>query len=201
MALLDLLLVAAWLGLVVAVPSAVHYRRTGQPPIRRSGRPAGPARWVGVFTVIGIALAIAAPLAELAGLPPFRPLDGSLIRWIGVAFVVGGVIATLTAQAAMGESWRGDVDPDARTDLITSGPFRLVRNPILTSGTVVQVGLALVVPNVVSAAMLISFFAAIEIQVRLVEEPYLLRVHGDAYRAYASRTGRFVPGVGKLQSH
>jgi protein-S-isoprenylcysteine O-methyltransferase Ste14 len=200
MAILDLLLVAAWLGLVVAVPSALHYRRTGQPPIRRPVRPGGPPRWVGVCTAVGIALAVAAPVAELAGLPPFTPLDNSPTRWIGVALVVGGVIATLAAQAAMGSSWRGDVDPDDRTALITSGPFRLVRNPILASGTVVQVGLALVVPNVVSVAMLISFFAAIEIQVRLVEEPYLLRVHGDAYRAYAARTGRFLPGVGKLRS-
>ena len=198
MAILDLFLVAAWLGLVVAVPSAVHYRRTGQPPIRRAGRPGGPARWVGVFTIVGIALAVASPVAELAGLPLFAPLDRSPTRWIGVALVVGGVIATLAAQAAMGESWRGDVDPDVRTPLVTSGPFRLVRNPILTSGAVVQVGLALVVPNVVSAAMLISFFAAIEMQVRLVEEPYLMRVHGTAYREYAARTGRFIPGIGRL---
>jgi protein-S-isoprenylcysteine O-methyltransferase Ste14 len=35
-----------------------------------------------------------------------------------------------------------------------------------------------------------------EAQVRLVEEPYLLGVHGDAYRAYAARVGRFSPGLG-----
>ena len=39
---------------------------------------------------------------------------------------------------------------------------------------------------------------ALEIQVRLVEEPYLLRQHGDAYRNYAARVGRFVPGLGRL---
>ena len=40
----------------------------------------------------------------------------------------------------------------------------------------------------------------LELQVRSVEEPYLLRTHGDAYRAYASRVGRFVPGIGRLAS-
>jgi protein-S-isoprenylcysteine O-methyltransferase Ste14 len=35
-------------------------------------------------------------------------------------------------------------------------------------------------------------------QVRGAEEPYLLRVHGDAYRCYAARAGRFVPGIGRL---
>jgi protein-S-isoprenylcysteine O-methyltransferase Ste14 len=32
-----------------------------------------------------------------------------------------------------------------------------------------------------------------------VEEPYLVRSHGDEYRRYASRVGRFLPGVGRFQ--
>ena len=32
-------------------------------------------------------------------------------------------------------------------------------------------------------------------QVRFVEEPYLERVHGDDYRRYTERTGRFIPGL------
>jgi protein-S-isoprenylcysteine O-methyltransferase Ste14 len=39
---------------------------------------------------------------------------------------------------------------------------------------------------------------ALELQVRAVEEPYLIRSHGDAYRAYAARVGRFLPGIGRL---
>ena len=50
-----------------------------------------------------------------------------------------------------------------------------------------------------SAAALIAFATAMEIQVRLVEEPYLQQVHGEDYARYASRTGRFVPGIGRLE--
>jgi protein-S-isoprenylcysteine O-methyltransferase Ste14 len=46
--------------------------------------------------------------------------------------------------------------------------------------------------------MLVAFVIGLQIQVRLVEEPYLLRVHGDAYRRYAERTGRFVPWLGRF---
>jgi protein-S-isoprenylcysteine O-methyltransferase Ste14 len=53
------------------------------------------------------------------------------------------------------------------------------------------------VPNVVAAATLAALVAGLETQVRLVEEPYLARVHGDRYRRYAAATGRFVPGVGR----
>jgi protein-S-isoprenylcysteine O-methyltransferase Ste14 len=61
-------------------------------------------------------------------------------------------------------------------------------------------GLALLVPSVVALLGLALLVVALEIQVRLVEEPYLLRAHGDAYAAYARRVGRFVPGLGRLRS-
>jgi protein-S-isoprenylcysteine O-methyltransferase Ste14 len=44
----------------------------------------------------------------------------------------------------------------------------------------------------------VGLLAALEIQVRGVEEPYLLRTHGEAYRRYAAATGRFLPGIGRL---
>jgi protein-S-isoprenylcysteine O-methyltransferase Ste14 len=39
---------------------------------------------------------------------------------------------------------------------------------------------------------------AVQLQVRLVEEPYLRRLHGETYADYAQRVGRFFPGVGRL---
>ena len=65
---------------------------------------------------------------------------------------------------------------------------------------VTGLGIALVVPNVFALLMVVGIAAAEQIQVRLVEEPYLLRVHGDAWRRYAAVTGRFLPGIGRLRS-
>jgi protein-S-isoprenylcysteine O-methyltransferase Ste14 len=56
------------------------------------------------------------------------------------------------------------------------------------------------VPNAFSALAFALTFAGIEIQVRAVEEPYLAKTHGPAYRDYASRVGRFAPGVGRLDA-
>ncbi|MFE6925420.1 methyltransferase family protein [Nocardia sp. NPDC057663] len=58
-------------------------------------------------------------------------------------------------------------------------------------------GLALLVPNPLALGGLATSLAAIEIQVRCVEEPYLHRVHGDQYADYAARTGRFLPVRGR----
>lgn len=53
-------------------------------------------------------------------------------------------------------------------------------------------------PNAVSLAGLALTFAAVELFARRVEEPHLVAVHGDAYRAYTRAVGRFLPGVGRL---
>jgi protein-S-isoprenylcysteine O-methyltransferase Ste14 len=126
------------------------------------------------------------------------PFDQAVAHVVGVALVVSGIALTLVAQVAMGASWRPDVDDDARTALVTTGPYRVVRNPIFCGTAATVIGLALMVPNVLAAAMLVAFVTALQVQVRLVEEPYLLRVHGDVYRRYAMRTGRFLPWVGRL---
>jgi protein-S-isoprenylcysteine O-methyltransferase Ste14 len=198
MAVLDLVLVGVWVVLVSFLRGAIQYRRTGSSPVRLRDRPGSPQWWARLVSTVGVMLAIAAPLAEIAGLQPLPLLDQPLLRWSGVVLVFLGMAITLGSQAAMGRSWRADVDPDATTELVTSGPFRYVRNPVFSGSAVTVVGLAFVVPNVVSLLMLVAFLAGLEIQVRLVEEPYLMRVHGDAYRTYAARTGRFVPGVGRL---
>ena len=200
MPVLALLLLVAWLGLATGVPIATRLR-AGRAIPRRHPAPRGSAGWwARIAAGVGILLAVTGPLAALAGLGAFPPLDRPGVRLVAIGLVVIGISVTLLAQAAMGDSWRADVDPDARTMLVTNGPFAVVRNPILAAGMVVQLGLALLVPNVLAAAMLVAFQVAVQLQVRRVEEPYLLRVHGEAYRAYAARTGRFIPGLGRLHA-
>jgi protein-S-isoprenylcysteine O-methyltransferase Ste14 len=50
-------------------------------------------------------------------------------------------------------------------------------------------------PGILGCAVLA---ASLGIQVRRVEEPHLLETFGREYREYAQRTGRFVPGLGRL---
>lgn len=196
MAVLSLVLIVVWLLLVGGLRGYLGYRRSGAVAIRFRDPPGSPQWWARLVSSVGLGLTIAAPIAELAGMQAI--LDHMAVRLVGVGLAIVGIAATLAAQWSMGDSWRGDVDPDARTALVTSGPFRLVRNPILTSTAATAVGFALMVPNIVAALMLVAFVLAYEIQVRLVEEPYLLRTYGDDYRRYAARTGRFLPGIGRL---
>ena len=188
------------MALAFGLRSWLQIRRTGESGFKGiSGRP-GSLEWIaGVLFAVAIAIGVAAPLLDVTGvLEPLDALDSVGLRATGVAIFIAGLVGTLYAQVAMGESWRIGVDEGERTALVTSGPFAVVRNPIFTAMLPASLGLALLVPNVVALAGFGVLVLALEIQVRLVEEPYLLRQHGEAYRNYAARVGRFVPGLGRL---
>ncbi|GGS40165.1 isoprenylcysteine carboxyl methyltransferase [Streptomyces sp. JS01] len=191
---------AVWLLTAFGLRTALQVRRTGDSGFRGLSGPPGSASWgAGVLFVVAILGGIAAPAAALGGLPAL--LDGPVgLHIAGATLFVAGFAGTLAAQGGMGSAWRVGVDPDERTDLVTSGVFSLVRNPIFTATIVTSIGLTLVVPNAIAVSSLLALIVAIELQVRVSEEPYLEATHGAAYRAYSKKVGRFVPGIGRLSS-
>ncbi|WP_194832910.1 isoprenylcysteine carboxylmethyltransferase family protein [Nocardia sp. XZ_19_369] len=199
MAVTSLVLIGVWLTVVVWLRGALQFRRTGGAEIRFRDPPGTTQWWAKIASSVGFLTLVAAPIAELAGLPPLSILDRAAIGGAGVGLVVLGAALTAAAQFAMGTAWRADVNPDAQTTLVTDGPFRWVRNPVLTGVATTFIGLALMTPNPVALAALAIILGGLQIQVRLVEEPYLLRVLGKDYAAYAARTGRFLPWLGRLR--
>lgn len=201
MAVLALVLFGFSLFLTFGVRIAVQLRRTGSTGVLGFATDAtGLERFAGVLFVAGLVAGAAAPLLALLDvLEPIAALDGTVGHAVGIVLAIGGVLLTFGAQLAMGDAWRIGVDPEERTELVTSGPFGLVRNPIYSAMIPTVLGLALMVPNVLAIAAFFALVTALELQVRLVEEPYLLQVHGNAYAEYAARVGRFVPGLGLLR--
>ncbi|CAM4489311.1 isoprenylcysteine carboxylmethyltransferase family protein [Nocardia ninae] len=176
-----------------------QWRRTGSTGFRGIGGRPGSLEWLaGVGVVVAFAVGLAAPILQLTDvLDPIPLLDKKFVSWVGVVVAVAGIVGTLYAQRDMGESWRIGVDATERTTLVRSGVFGLVRNPIFTGMFTFAVGVTLMVPNPVAVVGFLLLVGAIELQVRVVEEPYLHKVHGDHYRSYVAEVGRFVPAVGR----
>ena len=196
MAVLALVLFVAWIVVVAAVPTIA---RAGRPSRRSSfrDRPGSAQWWARMLSTVGLLSGLAAPIADLAGFPPIGALDHAAVVVVGLILCGLGVAVALMAQAAMGASWRGRRRPRRPDRAGDHGavPDRPQSHPGSTALT--ALGLALLVPNLLSLVMLAMVLAAHQIQVRLVEEPYLLRVHGDAYQRYRRQTGRFVPWFGR----
>lgn len=178
-----------------------QWRHTGSTGFRGiSGAPGSAERFGGLLFALALAAAIFAPIAQLTHvLLPVAWLDHAAAHRTGLLLAAAGMVATLWSQFAMGDSWRIGVDANERTRLVVDGPFRWVRNPIFTGMVLAVGGLVLMVPNLLAFLALGALLIALQLQVRRVEEPYLLQSHGETYADYAARTGRFFPGLGRLR--
>ena len=192
-----LVLYVVWFVLAFGLRTLISVRRTGDAGWRGlSGRPFSLEWSAGVLFGVALAIGVAAPVAGLFGMPTL--VTSSTLEWIGVATAAVGVLLTLAAQMSMGDSWRIGVDESERTELVTAGAFQLARNPIFTAMGVTAAGLTMMVPNALAVVGLLALVVALQLQVRGVEEPYLVNAHGATYATYAARVGRFVPFVGRL---
>lgn len=197
---LALALLVVWFFSLFVARTVIQLRTTGSTGVKGFHGPVGSRPWLaGVGASAGLALAPVAPLAALLGWPGgVIIVEHPALHLAGAALVALGIAGALAAQLAMGESWRIGVDDAEKTQLVTEGIFRWVRNPIFSFVWVSAMGLVLLVPNVLSLLACALTMLGIELQVRSVEEPYLKRTHGDAYARYAAAVGRFVPGIGRL---
>jgi protein-S-isoprenylcysteine O-methyltransferase Ste14 len=194
-ALAALVLLSLYVALATARPLVRTRRSTGSWQLRVTP---GSGRLVEVLFVLANGLVVLAPILDLTGaLHRVSAVEGPVAAGVGVTLVAAALPLIVWAQDTMGASWRIGVDPKERTDLVTAGPFRFVRNPIYTGMVMMAVGIALMVPNGVSLAAIAVYLVAVELQVRTVEEPYLLRTHAERFQHYVARSGRFLPGIGR----
>lgn len=200
MTVLALVLYGVFAAIAFGWRTWVQWRHTGDTGLRLHADVGTTQWWAKLGFIAALVAGFAAPIAGLAGLDPVAALDDTSVQLVGLVLAIVGIVATTAAQMGMGASWRIGVDPDERTGLVTDGVFAQVRNPIFTAMLLTAVGLALMVANVISLAGLAALFLALEVQVRLVEEPYLRAVHGVGYDRYTATAGRFLPGLGRSRT-
>jgi protein-S-isoprenylcysteine O-methyltransferase Ste14 len=194
-------MLAGFLVLTLFVRVAIQLRRTGKTGLIGLRRNAGLLDVLsGILFIGGMAMSVVSlELVLQDSLEPIDALDTGALHVIGIVLAGLGGSAVFLAQLGMGASWRIGVSDEERTALVTTGWFSIVRNPIYSAMIVGWTGFALLVPTWLAFAGVVVIAAGLELQVRVVEEPYLIRTHGNEYEAYASRVGRFIPGVGDLK--
>ena len=123
---------------------------------------------------------------------------GRILWPIGALLMLAGLALLVAAQLDLGTAWRIGIEEGARSGLVTGGLYRFCRNPIFLAMLAIMVAYALLIPTFLSSVLVVGTYIGVRQQVS-AEEGYLARTYGEAYRDYAARVGRFVPGLGKLR--
>ncbi len=144
-----------------------------------------PALFLGAL-LIGIGLEWQWPLSWLDGLP------SSLRYWFGGGLVLAG--AALMAAALRLFRKAGTAIPpwEPTTALVTTGVYRLSRNPVYVAMVLLYVGLALIFATSWALLFLAPVLATLQIAVIRREEAYLDRRFGEPYRQYHARVRRWL---------
>lgn len=198
---LALVLLVVFTGVVITGRIVLHYRRTGNTGVAAFNKKLSAREKLTsmVFLAASLATFGGVLLQATGSLDPIEALDEDAVHVAAIVVWVCGLVLSVTAQRQMGDDWRLGVDDSDRTSLLTSGLFGIVRNPIYTGILVATTGVTFLAPNVGTFVGLFLLLVNFELEIRVIEEPYLRRTHGNAYESYAGKVGRFVPGLGTLK--
>ena len=124
--------------------------------------------------------------------------DADLAPWppavIGAALIAAGlgmIAWTIALFAGVGRGTLAPWDPTSR--LVVRGPYRRVRNPMISGVLAVLLGEAALFGSLALLAWFAVVFAVNATWFVLIEEPGLRRRFGAEYEAYAARVPRWLP--------
>jgi protein-S-isoprenylcysteine O-methyltransferase Ste14 len=142
-------------------------------------------------------LALAALLFSVPNLPApvLRTRFLSSTTWplnIAVALTAAGLLFAVWARQYLGSNWSGTVTLKEDHELITSGPYALVRHPIYTGLLLAFVGSAMAIGEWRAALAFALASLALWRKLRL-EERLMHQQFGEAYQAYCRRVPALIP--------
>jgi protein-S-isoprenylcysteine O-methyltransferase Ste14 len=120
--------------------------------------------------------------------------QGPLPFFIGAAITAAGLFFCIWARNHLGRNWSSSVTIKKDHELITTGPYSLVRHPIYTGILVGFLGSAIATSQIRGLLALILIFIALEAKLRL-EERWMREQFGDSYEAYSHRVAGLVPFI------
>lgn len=125
--------------------------------------------------------------------PPAGASDFLLIA-VGVIALAVGLLLFVSSLRRFATDGRGTLAPwDPPRHLVVRGPYRYVRNPMISGVLFVLFGEALVLRSLPHTLWATVFLLANVIWIPLYEEPHLQRLFGDEYREYRRHVRRFLP--------
>ena len=129
-------------------------------------------------------------IVAVPGMPTYLPASGCLLF---------GFALWIACIRAFGEQGKGTPFPlDAPRELVTSGPFAIVRNPIMIAEIFVIWGEAFLISRIGVYIYAVAIMVIAHFVVRRIEEPELRKRFGSRYAEYCRSVPRWIPRISQL---
>lgn len=156
--------------------------------INAKERATGGRRWsLGGVTALGIVIMLR--VFRSGSLEVHSPVLGA----IGAVLLAAGLSLAVWARIHLGRNWGMPMSQKAQPELVTSGPYRLVRHPIYSGLLLAALGTALAtnLTSLIIAAVLVGYF----FYAATVEERNLSATFPTTYSSYKDSTKMLIPFV------
>ncbi|MBN2161320.1 MAG: isoprenylcysteine carboxylmethyltransferase family protein [Pontiellaceae bacterium] len=118
------------------------------------------------------------------------------VRSAGLGLMLFGAAFNIWGRIFLKTNWADHVRIYDDQQLVTDGPYRIVRHPLYASIIWMFFGAALAYLNPLAAVENALIFIPAMVYRSNLEEKELARTFGDAYLNYRNKIGRFFPRIG-----
>lgn len=130
-------------------------------------------------------------LVEVVSILVMKPDFPAAVIIIGMLLGIAGDIIFAAAVVTMRDSWRAGIAEEDKREMITSGIYKISRNPAFLGFDCVYLGILLMFFNWILLA--VSVFAALMLHLQILqEEKYLPAAFGEAYISYKKCVRRYL---------
>ena len=149
----------------------------------------GHEKWIEITLKLAACLTALAEAVSILLNTSLFPVWG---RVAGALTGSAGVFVFVISVAAMKDNWRAGVAREGSTELVTSGIYRISRNPAFLGFDLVYAGIGLMFFNWALFAVSVAGVVIFHVQIVYVEEACLSRTFGDEYTDYRKRVCRYL---------
>ncbi len=125
---------------------------------------------------------------------PNTILELSALRIAGYGLIFSGFAIMIAGQLTLSRNYSGTIVIKKDHKLITSGLYRITRNPIYLGGIFVLIGIAVYTPSFLGLITSFSIIPIVLIRINL-EEKLLKEQFDGEYSEYMEKTKRLIPFI------
>ncbi len=112
--------------------------------------------------------------------------------WLGSTVMVAGLLFAVWAREHLGGDWSSSITVKQGRELITTGPYAVVRHPIHTGILAGLLGTAIALSQVREFIAFVLIVLVLWLKLRM-EEQWMRSQFGETYATYAHQTAALVP--------